>query len=497
MIRLAAIALLTIAFASNAVAQGAFGGDVYTFVADVTIPDGTVLKPGQAFAKTWRLRNSGSTTWNSYTLAFRDGAQMGAPPFVAVPTTQPGATADITVPMVAPADAGAHRGYWQMRAADGRAFGLGPFIAVVVESSTVGGRTFEDWERDLLAQSPTDRRTALAALRRFGPTAVPSLVRTLRSDTDEETRVLALGAIADVSPTTDEAIEAFLVAATDPNPMMAEIAVMLIQEALPKTIRSESVPVLVAAMRDVNPTKRLLAIRLAAGLGPAAKVAAPTLRELAEHDPMSGVRTAAVDALKLVERRGTVSAGTYTSAQKLFSVQVPRPSNFAGVPFAIRDEDTATADAGRQDCVVFEVREFGEVLVAGLRRDPGAIVDGMSRDEKRGLLSDRADRVLSKWRKFPAQPEVTEEAFVATPHGESLLRFYRAEKGSLIARARGRIPTASDRLDAVVAVIVAIEAKALVFAIAESDFDIVGPNAGKEALKRRIQTFFASISANP
>ena len=33
------------------------------FVADVTLDDGAVLTPGQAALKTWRVRNTGATTW--------------------------------------------------------------------------------------------------------------------------------------------------------------------------------------------------------------------------------------------------------------------------------------------------------------------------------------------------------------------------------------------------------------------------------------------------
>ncbi|WP_007024663.1 NBR1-Ig-like domain-containing protein [Saccharomonospora iraqiensis] len=38
-------------------------GDASFFVGDVTIPDGTVVRPGQQFVKTWRIRNTGSVHW--------------------------------------------------------------------------------------------------------------------------------------------------------------------------------------------------------------------------------------------------------------------------------------------------------------------------------------------------------------------------------------------------------------------------------------------------
>ena len=51
--------------------------DNATFISDVTIPDGTVLSPGRTFGKTWRLKNTGTTTWSSgYQLAFVGGDQL-------------------------------------------------------------------------------------------------------------------------------------------------------------------------------------------------------------------------------------------------------------------------------------------------------------------------------------------------------------------------------------------------------------------------------------
>jgi len=35
------------------------------FVTDVTIPDGQVIPPGAKFVKTWRLKNTGTTTWTA------------------------------------------------------------------------------------------------------------------------------------------------------------------------------------------------------------------------------------------------------------------------------------------------------------------------------------------------------------------------------------------------------------------------------------------------
>ncbi len=86
------------------------------FVADVTIPDGSTINPGQSFTKIWRMSNSGTCTWGpGYQFVFVSGEAMTASTGVPVPSTAPGATADLTVPMTGPATPGTHVGKWQMR----------------------------------------------------------------------------------------------------------------------------------------------------------------------------------------------------------------------------------------------------------------------------------------------------------------------------------------------------------------------------------------------
>ena len=52
--------------------------DKAQFIADVTVPDGTVFAPGATFTKTWRLKNVGTCAWNtSYQLVFFSGRANG------------------------------------------------------------------------------------------------------------------------------------------------------------------------------------------------------------------------------------------------------------------------------------------------------------------------------------------------------------------------------------------------------------------------------------
>jgi len=84
------------------------------FITDVTVPDGTVMTPGQTFTKKWRLKNTGTCAWNGYTLVFDSGDAMGGPATQPVGAVNPGQEIDIEVNMTAPASAGNYRGYWRL-----------------------------------------------------------------------------------------------------------------------------------------------------------------------------------------------------------------------------------------------------------------------------------------------------------------------------------------------------------------------------------------------
>ncbi|MCG2784409.1 MAG: hypothetical protein L6461_04820 [Anaerolineae bacterium] len=144
-----AFLMLAILAMSLAPAQGVFAAsicDAAQFVADVTIPDGTSFKAGDGFNKIWRLKNVGTCTWStSYTAVFVSGDQLGAPASVNLPkSVAPGQTVDIPVNMTAPANAGTYRGYWQLRNASAKLFGIGInadksyWVEIRVSTSTSG-----------------------------------------------------------------------------------------------------------------------------------------------------------------------------------------------------------------------------------------------------------------------------------------------------------------------------------------------------------------------
>ncbi|MBF9434667.1 helix-turn-helix domain-containing protein [Mycobacteroides chelonae] len=117
-------------------------GDASTFVADVTIPDGTLMKPYQLFEKTWRIRNSGTVLWKGRWLA-RRGAPTGhgvptSPSKVLIPITAPGEEIEITVPMRAQPLAGASQVHWKMVDEQGWEYFPGSYPLGLVVGIVVG-----------------------------------------------------------------------------------------------------------------------------------------------------------------------------------------------------------------------------------------------------------------------------------------------------------------------------------------------------------------------
>lgn len=116
---------------------------------DVTIPDDTILRPDEAFIKTWRLQNIGTCTWNNdYALVWFSGEQLGANPVVPLSgTTAPGQQVDLTVEMRAPDTPGTYQSWWRLRNPSGSFFGIGPnsdsgfWVRIIVEGTPLSTGT--------------------------------------------------------------------------------------------------------------------------------------------------------------------------------------------------------------------------------------------------------------------------------------------------------------------------------------------------------------------
>lgn len=98
--------------------------DMAQFIDDITIDDGTVLKPNESFTKTWRVKNIGTCSWTpSYAIVFYSGEAMSGPATQAFTSNvNPGQTVDISVNLKAPAADGTYKGVWKLRNASGVLF---------------------------------------------------------------------------------------------------------------------------------------------------------------------------------------------------------------------------------------------------------------------------------------------------------------------------------------------------------------------------------------
>jgi len=99
-------------------------GDKSRFVRDVTIPDGSILAPGEPFEKIWEIQNAGSVAWRGRNLR-RVGTSSGpgrlvSEPLTAIPPTQPGRLCLIRLALKAPQQPGTYYAAWKMVDEHGR-----------------------------------------------------------------------------------------------------------------------------------------------------------------------------------------------------------------------------------------------------------------------------------------------------------------------------------------------------------------------------------------
>jgi Ig-like domain from next to BRCA1 gene len=103
-----------------------------SYVADATIPDGTVMSPGQTFVKTWTLQNTGSCTWDtSFTMRFFSGSSMSGGNGTVSSSVAPGGQGNVSVTLTAPTTAGTYTGNWRL--ADDSGITFGEIVDVVID----------------------------------------------------------------------------------------------------------------------------------------------------------------------------------------------------------------------------------------------------------------------------------------------------------------------------------------------------------------------------
>ena len=109
--------------------------DSVAYVADVTVPDGTIMTPGQDFIKTWRVRNTGACPWGAgYVLAYAGYSNQMSGQFIALTeVVQPGQEVEVSVQFKAPSQAGEYLSAWTMKNPQGVTFPEIVFVKIVVQ----------------------------------------------------------------------------------------------------------------------------------------------------------------------------------------------------------------------------------------------------------------------------------------------------------------------------------------------------------------------------
>ena len=95
-------------------------------VKDMTVSEGALFPSDSQFTKVWRIKNIGSCDWTkNYQLVYYDGKKMGGAAIALPKKVAPGESIDLALPLKAPTDKGAYKGWWIMADANGKTFGSG------------------------------------------------------------------------------------------------------------------------------------------------------------------------------------------------------------------------------------------------------------------------------------------------------------------------------------------------------------------------------------
>ena len=154
--------------------------DNSVLAADVTILDNTVMTPGQAFTKTWSIKNTGTCDWTtSYKLVFVSGNAMSGASTALTAAVESGHADNVSVAMVAPTTKGTYTGYWIMQNAAGKTFGSTVYVTIIVSTTYTATPTgtitpTPNLTATLLAQQTAYAAATAYALTAAAPTSAPT-----------------------------------------------------------------------------------------------------------------------------------------------------------------------------------------------------------------------------------------------------------------------------------------------------------------------------------
>ncbi len=113
----------------------------FTFVSDLTVPDGMTLTPNTTILKSWYVTNSGTCTWNSgYKIIYHSGDEVGrAKEFDILQSgafVKPGESAIVSAELSAPVKIGSsYSTYWALKSDTGEEFGAGAAKNIYLSSN--------------------------------------------------------------------------------------------------------------------------------------------------------------------------------------------------------------------------------------------------------------------------------------------------------------------------------------------------------------------------
>lgn len=113
------------------------------YIEDVTIKDGTRMKPGEKFTKTWLVQNIGGCAWRSgFTFRHVGGDSMRGNPVTLTEAIPTGAKRELSIELVVPSGInGVIESAWQMADENGIFFGDTLFVKIVVGDVTTPAAT--------------------------------------------------------------------------------------------------------------------------------------------------------------------------------------------------------------------------------------------------------------------------------------------------------------------------------------------------------------------
>jgi hypothetical protein len=138
----ATVGVSTTAATAPAVAQptsdAAAHGDKYEYVSQ-NLADNYQVKPGTPMTIVWTVKNVGTVAWGTdYMLRFFTGPTPEKQVYNFPKTVKPGESAQLSVPIVAPADPGTYNFWWKLTNNQNQNFGDVNFVFIVTNTPGAG-----------------------------------------------------------------------------------------------------------------------------------------------------------------------------------------------------------------------------------------------------------------------------------------------------------------------------------------------------------------------